>query len=167
MENEGLVELFEYNNWANRTLLDACRAAPDDLLDQQMPGISGTVRSLLTHLVGGQQTFALRTKGRQHEGEWGRRSEFPGFDELLRVADQTGAELLAAASGLQPGAKVTLPPYQGQVRAFPLRFFLAHAIGHGTEHRTEIKVALGAQGFDTPDLDGWAYAYARNYGEPA
>ena len=53
------------------------------------------------------------------------------------------------------------------MRSFPVRFFLAHAITHAVEHRTEIKVALGAQGFETPDLDGWAYAAARGYGEDA
>ena len=97
MENEGIVELFEYNNWANRMLIEACHTAPEELLDTQVAGVSGTVRSLLTHLVGGQQTFLLRTQGRQHEGEWGRRSAFPGFDELLRVADETGAGLIQAA----------------------------------------------------------------------
>jgi uncharacterized damage-inducible protein DinB len=43
-------------------------------------------------------------------------------------------------------------------------FFLTHALEHGVEHRTEIKVALSQLGVATPDLDGWAYATAMGCG---
>lgn len=47
----------------------------------------------------------------------------------------------------------------------PKRFFLVHAIAHGVEHRTEVKVALAHLGVETPDLDGWPFAAAMGYGE--
>ncbi len=164
--NDGLVELFDYNLWATATLLEGCRQAPTELLQARVPGISDSVAALLTHLVGGQQTFALRTKGRQHEGELNRRSAFPGWDELARLADESGRELREVARTAADGAYVELA-WQGATSRLPLRFILTHAIEHATEHRTEIKVALGAQGFATPDLDGWSYAAAKGYGASA
>lgn len=161
--NEALAELFEYNLWATATLIDGCREAPPELLHARVAGVPDTVAALFTHLVGGQQTFALRTKGRQHEGELNRRSPFPGWDELARIAEQSGRELLAAARTCEGHETVGLS-WQGQTSVLPLRFILAHAIEHATEHRTEIKIALGAQGFATPDLDGWNYAATRGYG---
>jgi uncharacterized damage-inducible protein DinB len=132
-------------------------------MDAVIPGISGTVRVLLMHFVGGQRTFVLRTQGRQHEGELRRESAWPGWDELSRIAASTNDELVAIAEVLEPEAEVDLP-YFGKTYRFPVRFFLVHAAEHGVEHRTEIKVALAQMGIETPDLDGWSYASAMGYG---
>ena len=91
--NRPLAETFRYNRWANLVLLEACRALTDEQLDARDPSASPSVRELLLHLVGGQQTFVLRTKGRQHEGELNRTSAFPGFDALTEIATATSDEL--------------------------------------------------------------------------
>jgi uncharacterized damage-inducible protein DinB len=161
--NAPLAEMLRYNRWATVTLIEACRALPDADLDARIPGISGSVRELLTHIVGAQQTFVLRTKGRQHEGEMSRASTWPGFDTLLELANQSGDELIVIAEGLDVDREVDLP-YLGTVYRFPASFFLVHAMAHGVEHRTEIKVALGQSDIETPDLDGWPYATAAGYG---
>jgi hypothetical protein len=61
-----------YRDLLSSYLFEACRSLTDKQMDRQIQGISGSVRELLMHIVGGQQTFVLRTKGRQHEGELGR-----------------------------------------------------------------------------------------------
>lgn len=162
--NKALVEMFRYNAWANRALFQACLALGDEQLDHRVAGISGTVRELLLHIVGGQQTFILRTKGRQHEGELGRESPWPGAETLLALMATTNQELVAIAEQLDDEAEVDLP-YQGQAYRYPVRFFLVHAMAHGLEHRTEIKAALGHMGVETPDLDGWPYSIAAGYGQ--
>jgi uncharacterized damage-inducible protein DinB len=164
--NVPLAEMLRYNLWATRTLIEACRGLPDAELDARMPGVSGSVRALLVHIVGGQQTFVLRTKGRQHEGELSRASVWPGFDTLLDLAAISGDELIAIAEGLETDRDVDLP-FLGKTYRFPTSFFLVHAMAHGVEHRTEIKVALGQRGIETPDLDGWPYATAAGYGNEA
>jgi uncharacterized damage-inducible protein DinB len=161
--SEALAEIFKYNRWANRQLIEACRSLSDEQLDARGPGTSGTVRELLVHVVGGQQTSVLRTMGRQHEGELNRSSEWPGFDVLLHVAEQSSEQLVEIAAGLVEGSEVALQ-YRGKVYRYPTSFFLAHAAEHGVEHRTEIKVALAQLGVETPDLDGWFYAGAAGYG---
>jgi uncharacterized damage-inducible protein DinB len=161
--NVPLAEMLRYNLWATRTLMEACRTLSNEDLDARMPGVSGSVRELLVHIVGGQQTFVLRTKGRQHEGELSRASEWPGFDTLLDLATIAGDELIAIAEGLETDREVDLP-FLGKAYRFPVSFFLVHAVAHGVEHRTEIKVALGRRGIESPDLDGWPYATAAGYG---
>jgi uncharacterized damage-inducible protein DinB len=99
----GLVEMLRYNRWANEILLEACRTLADEHLDAALPAISGTVRELVIHTVGGQQTFALRTKGRQHEGELHRRSAWPGWDTVLEIARTSSDELIAIAESLGRG----------------------------------------------------------------
>jgi uncharacterized damage-inducible protein DinB len=161
--NTPLAEMFRYNRWANLTLLDACRALADDQLDARVAGVSGSARSLLLHVIGGQQTFILRTKGRQHEDELNRASAWPGFDTLRDLAVATSDELIAIAEGLEQDRAVDLP-WMGKVYRFPTSFFLVHALEHGVEHRTEIKLALATLGVATPDLDAWSYSTAAGYG---
>lgn len=162
--SQGLVELFRYNAWANRQLFDACRSLTDEQLESHLSGVSGSIRELLVHIAGAQQTFVLRTKGRQHEGELSRGSEWPGFGELSEIVTSTSEELLSIAQQLQGSEEIDLP-YVGKVFRFPKRFFLLHAIEHGIEHRTEVRVALRHIGIETPDLDGWAYSADVGYGQ--
>ena len=162
--NGPLAEMLRYNKWANLTLLDACRTLSDEHLDARIPGTSGSVRVLLTHIVGGQQTFVLRTQGRQHEGELSRASDWPGFDTLLDLATRSSDDLIAVAEALDADSDVDLP-YLGKVYRYPTSFFLVHAVAHGVEHRTEIKVTLAQRGVETPDLDGWPYSVAAGYGQ--
>jgi uncharacterized damage-inducible protein DinB len=161
--NKDLAEMFRYNAWANRELFEACRSLTGDQLDMRVRGISGSVRELLLHIAGGQQTFVLRTKGRQHEGELGRQSDWPGFDAVMQIAASTSEELIAIAEQMEGEEEVGLG-YLGKTYIYPKRFFLVHAMEHSTEHRTEVKIALASMGIETPDLDGWQYAQSAGYG---
>jgi uncharacterized damage-inducible protein DinB len=161
--NAGIVEMLRYNKWANQTLLEACRSLGDAELSVVMPGTSGSTRELLVHIVGAEQTYVLRTRGRQHEGELNRGSAWPGIDDLIAIVRETSDQLVTIAEQLDPDAEVDLP-YQGAAYRFPTRFFLVHAAEHGVEHRTEVKVNLAQLGIETPDLDGWSYADFAGYG---
>ena len=161
--NIGLVEMLRYNLWANETLLDACRDLTDEQLDHRLPVTSGSSRELLVHIVGAQQTFVLRTKGRQHEGELGRESPWPGIEDLVALTGQSSLELISIAERLEPESEVDLP-YLGQIYRYPVRFFLVHAVEHGVEHRTEVKLNLADAGVTTPDLDAWQYSEWAGYG---
>lgn len=162
--NKALAEMFRYNAWANGEFFGACRSLTEEQLDTHISGTSGTVREILLHIVGAQQTMILRTKGRQHEGELTRRSAWPGIDRLIELAEETSEELIAIAEQLDDEEDVDLP-YLGKTYRFPRRFFLVHAMEHSVEHRTEVKLALAQMGVETPDLDGWPYSMAAGYGQ--
>ena len=157
--NQPLQEMFRYNRWANLTLLNACRQLDDKQLQAHSLGVSGSVAELLTHLVGAQQTFVLRTKGRQNEGEMGRQTTWPGLETLIDIAKSTSDELVEIAEGLEHDREAVLS-YGGSSYKLPVSFLLTHALEHGVEHRTEVKVSLAIIGVNTPDLDGWSYASA-------
>ena len=162
--NAGIVEMLRYNAWANTRLLDACTDLTDDQLDAHLDFASGPVRELLVHIVGAQQTYVLRTQGRQHEGELNRTSLWPGISQLKSIADETNSQLISIAEELGPNAEVALP-YLGGTYRYPTRFFLVHAAEHGVEHRTEVKLTLASIGMPTPDLDAWEYSEFAGYGE--
>ena len=162
--NAPLADLFRYNRWANLMLIDACGELTAEQLDARGSGTSGSIRELLLHVVGGQQTSILRTKGRQHEGELGRGSPWPGIDVLRSIAVSTSDELIRIAVGMETDPEVDLP-WRGKVYRYPMSFFLLHALEHGVEHRTEIKVTMAELGVKRPDLDAWPYSEAAGYGK--
>ena len=162
--SKALADCLRYNRWANLQLVDACRVLTNDQLDARSTPSTRSVRELLQHVVGSELTFVLRTKGRQHEGESRHIDDgWPGLDMLRDVVASTGDELIAIAANLDDDELVALP-YRGQTYEYPKGFFLLHAIEHGVEHRTEIKVTLALIGIETPDLDGWFYSQAAGYG---
>jgi uncharacterized damage-inducible protein DinB len=159
-----LAELFRYNAWANQRLIAVCSGLTEEQLTAPTPGGDArAIRSKLLHVVGGQQTFALRTKGRQHEGELNAGSAWPGWDRLIEVERESSAELIRIAEELQEDVEMVLP-YMGMRPRYPVSFFLTHALVHGAQHRTEIALALAVMGVEPPDLEGWAYAEAMGYG---
>jgi len=161
--NAPLAEVLKYNAWATLRLLEDCRELEPAVLDTRPAGATGTIRELLVHIVGAQQTFALRTKGRQHEGELARKSPFPGWDALIAAARTSGDELVAIATALESDENVDLP-YVGKTFRFPKSFFVVHAIEHGADHRAEIRMGLRSLGIETRDLDGWEFGAAMGYG---
>ena len=116
------------------------------------------------HIAGGEQTFILRTRGRQNEGELTRTSAWPGFGKLREIVEGTGDELIAIAEQLDDDVEVRLL-YMDKSYRYPTSLLLVHAMEHGVEHRTEVKVALAQRGLASRDLDGWAYAAAAGYGQ--
>lgn len=161
--NAPLAEMLRYNNWATLRLIEDCRPLPDSTLDTRVPGATGSIRELLVHIVGAQQTFALRTKGRQHEGELSRRSAWPGWDALFEAARISGEELVEIAASVESDIDIDLP-YVGKTYVFPIGFFLVHAMEHGADHRAEVRMSLRSLGIETRDLDGWEFAAAMGYG---
>jgi uncharacterized damage-inducible protein DinB len=164
--NEPLANMFHYNAWANDALLAACRDLTHEQLQYQGAGATGTVQQLLLHVVGGQQTFVLRTEGRQHEGELHRWSEWPGIEHVVEISRESSAALVRIAEALHEDVDVVLP-WQGQRPVFPRSFFLVHAMSHGADHRSELKVSLSQLDIETPDLDAWNWAGAQGYGREA
>ena len=162
--NKALADCLRYDRWANLVLIDACRALTAAQLDARLTPSSRTVRELFSHLVGSELTFALRTKGRQHEGESRQVDTWPGFDVLREVAAGSGDELIRIAAALGDEELVALP-FRGKSYEYPKGFFLLHAIEHGVEHRTEIKVTMAELGVKRPDLDAWPYSEAAGYGK--
>jgi uncharacterized damage-inducible protein DinB len=161
--SEALADCLRDNRWANQMLIDACSGLTEEQLNTRARQSSRSARDLLSHIVGSELTFALRTKGRQNEGESRRVDTWPGFEVLREVAASSGDDLIAIAAGLDEDDLVALP-FRGKKYEYPKSFFLLHAIEHGVEHRTEIKLTLALTDIDTPDLDGWSYSEAAGYG---
>ncbi|MBI4927302.1 MAG: damage-inducible protein DinB [Anaerolineae bacterium] len=152
--NESLIsKIFEHNNWANRQIIQVCSTLSDEQLDAEPQSATvGSIRSTLTHLVAGQQSYlSLLTLPLE-----ARTNPPIAFADLQESASKSGEGLLALA---RDEARLST---QAQLRTRD-NYYVApwvvmlQAINHAAEHREQIKSMLTTLGVTPPDLDGWGY----------
>jgi uncharacterized damage-inducible protein DinB len=66
-----LGKLFEHNNWANLTIIQACSALGDEQLDAEpRSATKGSIRRTLLHLVDSQQHYLSLLTGIKPHFHW-------------------------------------------------------------------------------------------------
>ncbi|MBZ0288640.1 MAG: hypothetical protein K8I30_13565 [Anaerolineae bacterium] len=157
MNENYLGRIFEYNNWANRKILDACRNLTDAQLDADPASATyGSIRKTLVHLAAAQKGY-LRLLTLPFEQ---RNSPVTlTYDEVWQTIQESGEALLAIAldpSGIDGMTRIRTRD-SFHVEPWVL---LVQIINHGDEHREQIKSMLTALGITPPNMDGWMYGEA-------
>lgn len=154
--NTRLLDFFKYNLWANQCILDACASLTDAQLDATTPGVYGSVRETLMHMLSSEEGYVRRWTftGPAPTPLLSELTAFPGFDELRRRAERSGKELLAVAEQVDLSEILHL---DGGTYDAPIIVVLIQAVNHGIDHRSQIATLLSHQGIEPPELDGWAY----------
>lgn len=151
-----VAALFDRHAWATVELLRHCASLDPALLEREVAGTRGSIRTTLTHLVGTEQLLLALVTGE------------PASQPIARGERREPAALEAPATenARRWRAVLELSPepdqlrwheWDGGRRAFPDWVVMVQCIAHGDEHRAEVGSVLGAAGVDQPDLDGWAF----------
>ena len=152
-----LVNLFRQNQWANLTLIDACRDIDSELLDVDAPGTYGTIRDTLWHIVNAENHFLAALQGHPDAGNLAALTA-PEWDlETLREqAVRIGDDLVAWADSIESDPMLEGNWGDGPYRV-PASMFAAQALHHGNIHRWQIAEAMERFGIDSPDSDAWSW----------
>jgi uncharacterized damage-inducible protein DinB len=159
-----LATLFEHNRWANLRLIEACRRVPDEVLDAEVPGAYGPIRSTVLHLASAEQRYVGALKGRPVEPRVHETLGFPGWDGLAASLGETGSAALEYAKTVKPDEVIRGRRQNGEAYEVPAQTLLLQVINHATEHRVNVTTALTARGVEAPVLDGWAFGEAADRG---
>ena len=163
MSENYLVRLFEFNNWANRQIIEACKTLSDEQLDAPPTSVTyGSIRQTLVHLVAAQQryldhlTLPLEVRLKKVSPDMAGTAIASEVFNVKEVADSTGEAFLALVRGetnlFQPTQITTPDSYI--VEPWVL---MVQVIEHGVEHREQISSMLTALGITPPEMDGWHY----------
>ncbi len=166
MTENYLVRLFEFNNWANRQIIEFCQKLNDEHLDAPPTSATyGSIRKTLVHLVAAQQryldhlTLPLEDRLKHVYPDFADEGVANSANEafvLEDVANSTGDAFLALARGdmnLFQATQISTP--DGYV--VEPWVLMVQVINHGDEHREQIKSMLTALGITPPETDGWHY----------
>ena len=147
-----LARLIDYNNWANRGVLDFLDGMPPETLDLSATGVYGTIGETLRHLLTAELGYQRRLAGLPRY-EPSDLPDRPDLARLRRLADESSGNLVRLADSL-PAPDTMLPTSSGNRAAATI---LTQLFMHGVEHRSHVGTILGSNGIEPPDLDSWAH----------
>ncbi len=150
-----LVALFRHNAWANTKLLEFCAGLSATQLEATAVGTYGSIRATLLHLVHGEVSYVERVNGKLPPNP-PPRDQFPGFAVLRDAVGWAGEELLQLALAARTDTRVTERGPEGSEQ-YKLTDLMVQAVGHATEHRTQVATIITQLGLEPPDLSGWQW----------
>ncbi len=151
MSDSYLHRLVEYNNWANRGLLQFLATVPPPVLHEKAPGVFGTISQTFEHLLSSEISYHRKLLKLPKEDV--SRPENPNLDVLKALAEESARKLDGLVDGL-PEATEKMKLDSGPCGAATL---FTQLVMHGVEHRAHIGTILGANGIRGLELDSWAH----------
>lgn len=148
------VLLFQYNQWANRKILDACAMLPPEQFTKDMGTSFQSVRGTLAHIYGAEWVWQERIFGRWHPS-LPAASDFPDFASVRAKLEEKDREFIEYVSRLTPVEIESVLQYknlEGKEFSSPIWQILHQLSNHGTYHRGQIVTLLrqlGAKGVST------------------
>ena len=138
-----IADLFAYNRWANRRVLEAVEGLSGDDYARPLGGSFATLRDTLTHIHGAEWVWLERYHGRSPRAlpETGE-TTLEGLREkwsLLAAEHRTFVNGLTAAD---LSRLISYESFQGDPFRKPLGELLVHVANHSTYHRGQVATLL-------------------------
>jgi len=151
-----LVDLIQYNNWANQQLLAICLELPEDALAASAPGAYGSIHRTLGHMIAAEADYVGRLTGESPAMpfKW---EDGPSVAEIAGFTQIVAGALLDAIQRIPPDQMVH-EEEDGNFVDYQARVLFMQVIEHGIEHRTNITTILNSLEVALPELDIWGYA---------
>lgn len=159
MRQTDVIALFEYNYWANWTLLEAAAGVSVEQFTAPTTVTWRNLRGTLVHTLDVEQSWRRRLQG-EPKSIWDAELPADGFEsaEALTTYWRTDAkEMLDWLHHLDDEQLATIVDL-GPKDQFPLWFFLVHIVTHGTEQRRDVSILLKNLGVEAPQLEFLWYA---------
>jgi uncharacterized damage-inducible protein DinB len=150
-----LLQLLDYNGWANARVFALCRSVADTLLTTAATGTIGSIEATLKHLVMVEDAYLAMVQELDLAQTLGEREPYLAHDLtwFARRADQVAEQyraLLARQDTAWLDRAMRVPWFD-----FPMtvRDGILQALTHSALHRSQVLSALGEQGVQVPDID--------------
>jgi len=143
-----IKELFAYNAWANRRVIDSISQLTLEQFSRNLGGSHGSIRGTLAHLAGAEKLWLERWQGKA-----GNRllpeQEFDTTENATRRLAEIDAEMMDfiiqfPESGLQKSMAYTTT--QGKSYSNLFQHMFTHLLNHSTYHRGQLAALLRQAG---------------------
>lgn len=151
-----LADAFGHHVWATIRVLDACADLDDAQLATAVPGTFGSIIDTLRHLVGGDVFYLDVLLGGEPEPFNEAGSDIATMRAVMEAHDAAWQGLVAG--DLDPTIDVVEYEANGYETHAPLGIRLAQALYHGTDHRSQVCMALTTIGIEPPAIEVWDLA---------
>ena len=151
---DDIVTLFEYDRWANRRVLDACRKlTAEQYVAEPVPGWS-SVRSTLSHIALATE-FNLRTLVSDPDDRAPTEADLATVDDAAQLLDRAYRRFEELRPTLTPERLNTVLTLRAVGRTFtlPRWAILRHIVNHSSYHRGQVASKLKRFGIEQPATD--------------
>jgi uncharacterized damage-inducible protein DinB len=158
--NDDIASLYDYNRWADRKILEACRQlTPEQYAAEPVPGWS-SVRSTITHIAIVTDAWLRGVTG-EDVTSFPIEEDMPTLDDAERLLDGAYQTFESALPSLTPERLAAIQTFRGGGRSaiLPPGVVLRHVVNHATYHRGQVASKLKRLGVEPPmtDLIFWAF----------
>jgi uncharacterized damage-inducible protein DinB len=159
MKYKEIMELFDYNLWANNRLFEAAAQLPNDQYHQDLKAGHGGIHGTLTHIVGAQKVWLARWTGSQDT------SLLHGKDvatllDLISLWENVSSETAAFLSGMNDEKLqeiFVITTTAGKQFQHTFQQMLQHLVNHSSTHRGQVTAMMRQFGIQPPNVDLIAY----------
>lgn len=150
MNKEDIQLLYNYNKWANATVLKSVAPLNTDELTRQLGGSFPSVRDTLVHIMAGEWIWLRRWKGVSPRVLF-EPAEFPNLDAVrTKWAEIETEQMDFVRQVTEESLKevITYVNTRNQTWRYPLGRLMQHLVNHSSYHRGQVANflrQLGAQ----------------------
>jgi uncharacterized damage-inducible protein DinB len=152
---EEVQDLYAFNRWANRRMLDAAAALDAEAYARALVSSFPSIRDTLVHMLSADWVWLRRWKGTSPDGMPEGWQGMP-FDRLLDAWAALEAEQGHFVAGLSEedlDVPLAYRNTKGEAYAQPLRELLRHVVNHASYHRGQLVTLLRQVGAEPPATD--------------
>ncbi len=152
-----LLGIYEHSRFANARLLDQAEQLGDEELDAERPGMFGSLRTTLQHMMQAQHGWLRRVQELDPIEPWAE-DAFPTIGDLRNQWDALDAETLAYVATLtdeQLLERIEMRSSRGWVMDAPRWQALVHQAFHQHQHRGEVAMVLTNLGHSPGEIDAF------------
>jgi len=148
--------LYAYNDWANNQVLEAASRLTDDEFSRKQGASFESVEGNLAHIVGAQIVWLQRWTGGSNPKPV---LEFQKMRGLTAIRDAFGQSheglraFIGSSSDERLDQVLAYRDSAGNPHERVLWQLMAHVANHGTHHRAETAMAMGAMAKPMRELD--------------
>jgi uncharacterized damage-inducible protein DinB len=160
--NDDYIALIDYNRWANRHVVEACRKlTPEQYGAEPVPGWS-SARATLTHLAIATEAWFRGLSGENVE-RFPTEAELPTVDDAAQLLGQADQVFDRLSPKLTREWLATPMTVRGRSRfvVVPPWVILRHIVNHGTYHRGQLASKLKRFAVEQPPTDFLIWAFEK------
>ncbi len=167
MRPEDLKFLYNYNHWANQRILDHTARLTPEQLHAPEGGSYGSVHATLVHTMEAEATWLMIWRGEGIDLDWSPYeldpADFPDVAAIRAMWNDVAADLSEFVDGLTPKGEnspdqiISWSGDAGALRRRRLWPLMVHVVNHGTQHRSEVAMALTRYGHSPSEIDVTQY----------
>jgi len=162
--HEYLIQLYDYNDWANQRYLSVAAGLPLDQLFHNHAQSWGSVHGMLAHIMNAEWIWLRRWQG-ESPTDFPDNASIPTIEGLWLHYNGIEAEIrrfLASQTALSLMRDVTYTNTKGISYTLKLWEMMAHVANHGTHHRGELAAMFALMNVPHPEEDWLLYFRERS-----